>query len=184
MFLGPNAALGNPGRLAAAGGGHDHSHGGGSCKCLEHGPAPLTQTMDEMDFDRGLWGLITKDATVAECRAFLEERGAGKWANARDKSGYTPLLYASRRGDVELCRLLLDHGADPNAATPSLRMTPLHRAASTGNAAVVALLLAHGARADALDTAGNSALQAARAGGHDAVVKLLASHAAVPRDGG
>jgi ankyrin repeat protein len=63
-------------------------------------------------------------------------------------------------------------------------MTPLHRAASTGNAAVVALLLAHGARADALDTAGNSAMQAARAGGHDAVVTLLTSHAAVLRDEG
>ena len=46
-------------------------------------------------------------------------------------SGYTPLHYAAREGQVECAALLLRSGADANRATKAGGATPLHRAAYT-----------------------------------------------------
>lgn len=51
--------------------------------------------------------------------------------NAVDKTGYTPLHYASRNGHLEACELLLDAGAHVNAATAAGGATSLMRAALT-----------------------------------------------------
>jgi ankyrin repeat protein len=53
-------------------------------------------------------------------------RGGGRNAAA---GGYTPLLVATVRGQVELALFLLDQGADPNVADAGF--TPLHWAVST-----------------------------------------------------
>ncbi len=44
---------------------------------------------------------------------------AGADPNRADEHGVTPLMKAAERGQVELMRLLLDHGADPKATLPS-----------------------------------------------------------------
>ncbi len=49
--------------------------------------------------------------------------------------------YAVRQSSEALVRTLLDHGADPNAQTPSGLATPLHRAAARDRVAIVKLLL-------------------------------------------
>ena len=41
----------------------------------------------------------------------MEELGAD--VNARDHDGYAPLHHAAARGDNELIRYLVEHGADP-----------------------------------------------------------------------
>lgn len=54
--------------------------------------------------------------------------------NAVDKTGYTPLHYASRNGHLGACELLLDAGALINAATAAGGATALMRAALTSKA--------------------------------------------------
>jgi ankyrin repeat protein len=67
-------------------------------------------------------------------------------ANLRvSKGGFTPLGAATRGGDLDTIRLLLDHGADVGARTKS-GFTALDGAASwPDNAAIVSLLLDRGA---------------------------------------
>jgi ankyrin repeat protein len=54
----------------------------------------------------------------------------GAPVDARDKDGYTPLLWAANRGAVRLVELLLARGADVNAKTTD-----------AGNAGRTALML-------------------------------------------
>ena len=63
-----------------------------------------------------------------------------------DGVGNTALHVAAAHGHFRVCRLLLDHGADVNAATDS-GLTPLHCAAQHGYLRLVELLLERGAKA-------------------------------------
>src|SRR5580658_9084156 len=65
--------------------------------------------------------------------------------NTRDDFGATALHDAVWSGHIDLVRLLLDHGADPNIPHGESGSTPLHFAAIKGQAAIAALLLDHGA---------------------------------------
>jgi len=60
----------------------------------------------------------------------------------------TPLHLAALHGHLEVARVLLVKGADPNAID-ECGLTPLHWAASHGHDAVVSSLLSHGAQVDA-----------------------------------
>ncbi len=51
------------------------------------------------------------DAWLATVTYLMEELGAD--VNARDHDGYAPLHHAAARGDNELIRYLVEHGADP-----------------------------------------------------------------------
>ena len=65
------------------------------------------------------------------------------------------LSLAAQHGHVELVRLLLDAGEDPNRYNPKsnhAHSTPLHQAALAGHDAVVRLLVERGARLDIKDT--------------------------------
>ncbi len=48
-------------------------------------------------------------------------------------------------GDVEVARVLLEHGADPNGRAVDGGFTALHSAAQGGNRELIELLLVHGA---------------------------------------
>jgi hypothetical protein len=100
--------------------------------------------------------------------------------NARDRTGWTPLSWASRghnSNDGSVLRLLLEHGADTNAQSQS-GSTPLHVASSNGALGVVRLLLEHGADVEATNKYGDTALEEAAEERHDEVVKLLREHGA------
>lgn len=66
--------------------------------------------------------------------------------------------YAARHGRIEICRLLLDAGADVNVQTSSGRATALHRAAYSGHCDVVRLLLQRGADPLLIDADGQTVL--------------------------
>ena len=83
---------------------------------------------------------------IEDCRRFLPR------TNSRDR--HLALALASQFGHVEIVRLLLDAGEDPNRYNPvggHSHATPLHQAAGAGNEELVRLLIKHGARLDLKD---------------------------------
>jgi len=82
------------------------------------------------------------------------------------------LSMAASYNRLDVVKLLLDHGADVNAREVYIR-SPLQEAASCGGLEVVRLLLDHGADVNANKINDGSALHKAASGGHLEVVKLL-----------
>jgi len=80
---------------------------------------------------------------------------------------------------LQMCRLLLERGADPNVAQAG-GWTPLHQAAAHGRKDAVELLLAHGASTEALSDDNRSPAQMAEAKGHQEVRELLQAHESRP----
>jgi len=70
----------------------------------------------------------------------------GANANAKDEGNYRPLIFAVNFGSIEIVRLLLEAGADPNVTNEG--STLLATAAMNGYARITALLLEAGARVD------------------------------------
>ena len=60
--------------------------------------------------------------------------------------GFTALMFAAMHGDMDICRLLLKHGADVHATTRNDTYTPLHHAVYGGELKTAAVLLEHGAK--------------------------------------
>ncbi len=103
---------------------------------------------------------------------FLLTNGADVATAARNAQKVTALHGAVARRDVEIVKMLLKAGADPNARQES-GFVPLHVAASNGNAALVELLLKHGARADAKTDDGKTAGEMAAERGHKELAEKL-----------
>ncbi len=94
--------------------------------------------------------------------------------------GVTPLLQASRNGDVEVMRALLDAGAQPTRWHAEGE-TPLMAAARTGKVDAIKLLLSRGSFVNAADPfQEETALMWASAEGHLEVVKTLLAAGADP----
>ena len=75
--------------------------------------------------------------------------------SADSESRHRALALAAQHGHVEIVRLLLDAGEDPNRYNPEghhAHSTPLHQAALVGHDAVVRLLVERGARLDIKDS--------------------------------
>jgi hypothetical protein len=94
-------------------------------------------------------------------------------------SGATPLMYAigSTRPTEDAVRVLLAHGADPNARAANGH-TPLIRAAVYNKVEIARRLLAAGADINATDNMGRTALSHAIARGHEEVRRLLVENGA------
>jgi ankyrin repeat protein len=74
---------------------------------------------------------------------------------AEPEDRHRALALAAQHGRVDIIRLLLDAGEDPNRYNPEghhSHSTPLHQAAIAGHEAVVRLLVERGARLDIKDT--------------------------------
>lgn len=133
---------------------------------------------------------------LAAVRAML---ASGQRVDTRGPRGETALLRASRGGHGEIVELLLNEGADANAASGEyegvwrtvngqqiyqrdfhLFSTPLMEAAGEGRVSLMRTLIEHGAEADAVSYNGMTALDlATRSGSHDAMRLLLAAKADV-----
>lgn len=102
-------------------------------------------------------------------------------ANAEDTCHQRPLSAAAGRSDVEMVRLLLEHGADPNLAEEGApRGQALFRAVLNRDEAIVTLLLAHGADPNAMVESGGTPMEHAR---HEpAMLAALKAHGGVVPD--
>jgi ankyrin repeat protein len=100
---------------------------------------------------------------------------AGVNPNVSDGLDYSPLHIAAQDGDLELCRLLLAHRANPNYQMRCGFFEspfPLMDAAEAGHTDIMRLLLREGARVNAV-WAGETALSMAVKKNREPAVRLL-----------
>ena len=114
-------------------------------------------------------------ASVDDAEAVRKLLDAGAAVDVRH-GDYTPLMAAARLGNFRTVQLLLDHGANVNAATRD-GQTPLVLAANCAHMEAMELLVSHGADVDVCDLYGPVIVRAAR-NGHSKVVENLVLHGA------
>lgn len=108
--------------------------------------------------------------------AFALLSGATNAASQQD----SPLLNATKRGDVVAVRSLLEDGADPDVAQGD-GLTALHLAAQQGNLEIVQPLIGAGANVEAKTRIGDyTPLHLASGGAHASVVRALIDAGADP----
>lgn len=102
-------------------------------------------------------GAAAREGHVEVVAAFIH------WGCSADLAwdGVTPLMQAARSGQAAVIHLLLDSGANPDAADPA-GWTALFHAARAQQADAVRALLARGASSTLQDCEGRTALYAAR----------------------
>ena len=137
-----------------------------------HQATPYTQSLDELEFERGIWQAAI-DGDKQKVTQLLEK---GTDVDIPDNSGYTALHYSCRNNHPSLVTYLLQKGACVNAQTKSGRDTPLHRASYAGHQDIVSTLLQHGANILMTNADGQTAFHRACVAGRTEVVKLMIRH--------
>ncbi|KAK0089781.1 hypothetical protein PV325_005407 [Microctonus aethiopoides] len=138
---------------------HNHNHSNTCCKTVVTG---VSQTLDEMDFERGIWHAeyltvnIVSTALYNDMPRLMKLLHKGVSPDIEDLSGYTALHYAARAGHYDICKKLLDMGANPDVQTRCGKTTPLHRAAMHNHYNIIKLLTDHGANLNIEDADGNT----------------------------
>ena len=109
---------------------------------------------------------------------YLLVQGAAVNSPSNNSQHVTPLISATARGNLEITRLLISHGADVNARQIN-NFTAMHNAAQNGQIEMAALLLAHGAEINARSQDGRTPLAFALEKDHTVMVEYLQKQGAV-----
>jgi len=91
--------------------------------------------------------------------------------DAKDERGYTALNFACKQGCLEIAKLLLDNGANPD--NDADEYNPLTYAASAGNKDILDLILERKANVNRRDSSGQTALMRAALAGHNQLIEIL-----------
>ncbi|GAU95265.1 hypothetical protein RvY_06911 [Ramazzottius varieornatus] len=119
-----------------------------------------------------------RSSTPSSTSSAKESREA-RSVNRRDGKGETPLHVASKKGDLEAAKKLVDDGADVNAAD-NAGWTPLHEAANHGREDVCRFLISAGAELNAKGMGDVTPLMDAIINGHLNIAKELMNAGANP----
>ncbi|KAI6653379.1 Ankyrin repeat domain-containing protein 39-like [Oopsacas minuta] len=143
--------------------------------CCQHQPAvtSVVQTIDEMDFERGIWNAALM-GNIHKIENMIAKDGIDP--NLTDNYGYTALHYAARHKRLEVCRLLLHNRANTNIQSRVGGVTALHRAAYTGDKDIVIILLENRANQMLADSDGQLPSHKACQGNHIEIMKILYRH--------
>jgi len=106
--------------------------------------------------------------------------GKGCSLSARDGTGITPLHMAASKGQLDIVKLLIQHGAQIDTASTRGGNTPLHFAAAGSHHQVVQLLIEQGAEVNQQDFDGMTSLMFAAYRGNLKTAKTLIDHGADP----
>lgn len=142
-------------------------------KLLKRGANPNAKTKDGVQTVLGQAAANSNKDTIV---ALLDGKADIEGKDSRQR---TPLFRAAGAPrKLEVCRELLDRGANPNPqlASPyevNHRMTPLNFASFRGLSSVVQLLLEYGADLEGLDESGSTSLYIAAEYGHLEVCQYL-----------
>lgn len=157
--------------IPAAGMAAPQSCADGSC-CSHPGAVPgVQQTLEEMDFERGIWSAAL-NGDLGRVKHFIQKATD---PSQPDSAGYTALHYASRNGHYDVCQFLLENGAKCDARTNG-GATALHRASYCGHTEIARLLLSHGSNPQLVDDDGMTSLHKAAEKGHEDICSLLLQH--------
>ena len=107
-----------------------------------------------------------------ESARLLIDAGAAVDAVAANPMRVMPLHSAASARNLEAVRLLLEHGAPPNARQHG-GWAPIHAAAQNGDRAMVELLLQHGADPKLANDEGKTSAIVAREKGNEELAALL-----------
>jgi ankyrin repeat protein len=94
----------------------------------------------------------------------------------QDNEGETALMWAARFASERSCRVLLEHGADPNLQA-KYGQSALIWAARNGHEREARMIIEHGADPNLRDEWGSHALSFAAEAGHESIVCLLLEEA-------
>ncbi|XP_026738474.1 ankyrin repeat domain-containing protein 39 [Trichoplusia ni] len=150
----------------------DHPHECDHSSCT-HANASVSQTLSEMDWERGLWHAAFYGDEEKVVSLISKARNSKVTVNSPDNAGYTPLHYAARKGYVEICKILIQNGALIDAQTKSGLATPLHKAAVAGKIETIKFLIQSGARVDIQDADRQTILHKAIENKHFDLVNYL-----------
>jgi len=147
---------------------HSHDHSGGCCKTV---PTPsVCQSLDEMDFERGIWQAALDD----------DEKRIEHLINSQhihpdltDAYGYTALHYAARNGNMRAAKCLVKFGAVLNCQTRNNGATPLHRAVIGKKPEMVEYLLSCGTDLTLKDNDGLTCIDRAISEGNEGIIQIF-----------
>jgi ankyrin repeat protein len=103
----------------------------------------------------------------------------GAQANAKDKTGVTPLHRCAMSGTAEAVAILVEHGADVHVADTG-GMIPLSCAAMCGNAEMAAFLISKGSDVNHKILSGETPLHLAVIGGTNPTLTQMGTEANLP----
>lgn len=112
------------------------------------------------------WGLVK----------LLLESGAA--VNAVDKRGWSALMFAAKKGDLDITKLLIKHQANLDLQTVSFSWTALIFAVNSGYKDIAEILINHGAKIDLTTIFNETALMFAARNGFIDIIKLLLANGA------
>ncbi|XP_060681409.1 ankyrin repeat and MYND domain-containing protein 2a isoform X1 [Hemiscyllium ocellatum] len=111
---------------------------------------------------------VISEGNVQEAGRLLGSKNVR--VNCLDQHGMTPLMHAAYKGKAEMCKLLLQHGADVNCNEHEHGYTALMFAGLSGSKEITRMILEAGAEIDVVNSVGRTAAQmAAFVGQHDCV---------------
>ena len=121
-------------------------------------------------------GILHKACNKGDIEAVKQHLAAGADVNDKDDNGWSPLLFASGEGHIELSEFVIAKGADLNVKAGHPEMSPLHAAAGENHKEITALLIIKGADVNLKNDDGETPLDWAEEERNADLANLLRKH--------